>query len=61
MTSMNGEGARLSYRYIDGVITTQPLWPWPMEDQIKNELGYSVTQMMTQIIFGTTNFSQIYP
>ena len=40
MTSMNGEGARLSYRYIDGAITTQPLWPWPMEDQIKNELGY---------------------
>lgn len=61
MTSMNGEGARLTNRYIDGVLTNQPLWPWPMEDRIQNELGFSVTQMMTQIIFGTTNLNSIYP
>ena len=60
LTSMNGEGARLTNRYVDGVLTNQPLWPWPMEDRIKNELGITVTNMMTQIIFGTSNLSQIY-
>jgi hypothetical protein len=61
LTSMNGEGARLTHRYIDGALTNQPLWPWPMEARIQNELGYSVTDMMTQIIFGTTNLNLIYP
>jgi hypothetical protein len=28
-------GANLCYRYVNGVRTTQPLWPWPMNDRIK--------------------------
>jgi hypothetical protein len=60
-TTMNGEGARLTHRYIDGVLTSGPLWPWPMESRIQAELGFSVTDMMTEIIFGTSNLSEIYP
>jgi hypothetical protein len=60
LTSMNGEGARLINRYVDGVLTNEPLWPWPMEGRVKNELGISVTNLMTPIIFGTSNLSQIY-
>jgi hypothetical protein len=52
MTSMKGEGARLTHRYVDGVLTEIPLWPWPMEERIQNELGISVTEMMTSLIFG---------
>jgi hypothetical protein len=36
-------GAEVLYRYIDGKLTSIPLWPWPMEDRIKAETGYSVT------------------
>jgi hypothetical protein len=55
MTSMNGEGARLTHRYVDGVLTNIPLWPWPMEERIQAELGISVTEMMTSLIFGYGN------
>ncbi|HWP58316.1 MAG TPA: hypothetical protein VNL14_10540 [Candidatus Acidoferrales bacterium] len=27
-------GARLCYRYHDGALTSQPLWPWPMDQRI---------------------------
>jgi hypothetical protein len=54
MTSLNGEGARLTNRYVDGVLTNEPLWPWPMEDRIQAELGFSVTDFMTKLIFGTS-------
>jgi hypothetical protein len=57
MTTMNGAGARLTYRYVDGVLMdgsngqpAQSLWPWPMEDRIKSELGISVTDTMNQLI-----------
>jgi len=30
--------ASLCYRYIDGVRTGTPLWPWPMDDRIKAAL-----------------------
>jgi chitodextrinase len=36
-------GAKVLYRYQDGVLTDVPLWPWPMENRIKAETGYSVT------------------
>lgn len=36
-------GAEVIYRYADGVITGNALWPWPMETRICNETGYSVT------------------
>lgn len=48
--NQNGEGARLTHRYVDGILTDKPLWPWPMEDRIKDELGYSVTCKMGTII-----------
>ncbi len=34
-----GSGARLQYRYINGTLSTVPLWPWPMESRIKKEFG----------------------
>jgi hypothetical protein len=30
----NTSGANLCYRYHDGVLTTKPLWPWPMNQRI---------------------------
>ncbi len=36
-------GAEALYRYQNGVKTTAPLWPWPMEDRICAETGFSVT------------------
>jgi hypothetical protein len=52
-TSMTGEGARLTHRYVDGVLTSEPLWPWPMEGRIQAELGISVTTEITALIFGS--------
>ncbi len=59
LSSLNGEGARLTHRYIDGVLMdgsngqpAQLLWPWPMEDRIKAELGISITSEMSKIISG---------
>jgi len=52
-----GEGARLQYRYVDGVLmdgtngqSAQSLWPWPMEQRIRDELGISITNTIAQII-----------
>jgi hypothetical protein len=61
VTSMSGEGAHLTNRYVDGVLTNEPLWPWPMEERIQAELGVSVTEMMTNLIFGTEKLNEIYP
>jgi len=36
-------GAEVLYCYVDGVLTDEPLWPWPMEDRIFKE---------TQELFG---------
>jgi hypothetical protein len=30
-----GEGANLCYRWVNGAVTTIPLWPWPMNERIK--------------------------
>ena len=30
----DGVGASICYRYVDGVLTSEPLWPWPMQDRI---------------------------
>jgi hypothetical protein len=42
----NGEdiGANICYRYVDGVLTDEPLWPWPMVNRIKKELGIDIMQ-----------------
>jgi hypothetical protein len=34
-----GSGAQLQYRYVGGVLTNVPLWPWPMEERIKKEFA----------------------
>jgi hypothetical protein len=36
-------GADVRFRYIDGALTDVPLWPWPMEERVCDELGVSVT------------------
>jgi hypothetical protein len=36
-------GAEVLNRYENGVLTSTPLWPWPMEERIFNETGISVT------------------
>ncbi len=51
-------GANLCYQYKDGNLTNQPLWPWPMNQRIKDALVQSgrapvdVTATM-QRLFGT--------
>lgn len=30
-----GDGANLCKRWVNGQLTNEPLWPWPMEDRIK--------------------------
>jgi hypothetical protein len=32
------QGARVCKRYKDGVLTTEPLWPWPMNQRIINAM-----------------------
>lgn len=36
-------GAEVLYRYQNGALTSEPLWPWPMEDRIFAETGVGVT------------------
>lgn len=36
-------GAEVLYRFRDGELTEERLWPWPMEDRIFAEQGISVT------------------
>ena len=60
-STLNGDGARLTHRYVDGELTDEPLWPWPMESRIQAERGISVTDIMTKIIFGTSDLTEIYP
>ena len=36
-------GATVLYEYLNGSLTTTPLWPWPMESRINAELGISPT------------------
>jgi hypothetical protein len=47
-------GANVIYRYIDGQLTDEPLWPWPMEERICDELGISVTWKSSDQISRTT-------
>jgi len=49
-TAHAGAGARLAHRYVDGELTAEPLWPWPMEERIRREMGLSVTEEMTQLL-----------
>jgi hypothetical protein len=60
-TQYQGEGARLAHRYVDGVLTDEPLWPWPMEARIQAEMGISVTDLITSIIFDLNQQTVIAP
>lgn len=42
-TAYQGTGARLEKRYVDGVLTNENLWPWPMDGRVEAELGFTVT------------------
>ncbi len=37
--SYTGGGAQLQNQYVSGILTSTPLWPWPMEDRIKTEFA----------------------
>lgn len=41
--SNNGtsHGATVNFQYKDGILTTTPLWPWPMNQRIKDALVYA--------------------
>jgi len=41
-------GAEVLYKYTDGVLGTDPLWPWPMEGRILAEAEVSVTYSVNQ-------------
>jgi len=55
-------GAKIQYRYVDGVLTEDDLWPWPMEDRIADALvdsGYDTAGLdgngatgLTEVVFG---------
>ena len=45
-----GEAARLNTRYVDGVLTDEPLWPWPMQDRAMAELGVDVTAIARKYV-----------
>jgi hypothetical protein len=53
-----GTGARVCYQYVDGTLTTTPLWPWPMNQRIIDAMTTAsrtpidVTATM-ESIFGT--------
>jgi chondroitinase B-like protein len=49
-TEHNGQGARLTRRYLEGKLTDEPLWPWPMEKRIQREMGISVTEWMANAL-----------
>ena len=34
-------GATICKRYVDGVLTQEPLWPWPMDQRIYDALQYA--------------------
>lgn len=42
------DAEKLKYQYVDGVLTTTPLWPWPYEDNIKEQMEMEVT--MTEYV-----------
>ncbi|MBN1263991.1 MAG: hypothetical protein JXA25_00755, partial [Anaerolineales bacterium] len=47
-------GADIRYRSEDGVETGEPLWPWPMEERICDELGVSVTWELSDQVSAST-------
>jgi Bacterial Ig domain/Chondroitinase B len=52
-------GANILYDYVNGQLTTTPLWPWPMEGRIMAEKGKSVTYAANGGFWKT--LSGVYP
>jgi hypothetical protein len=54
-TIWDGRGARVCKRYVDGTLTSEPLWPWLMNQRIINamksagKIPVDVTKTMEQI------------
>jgi len=46
-------GANIWFRYEDGALTDQPLWPWPMNERIKALTGVDVTGTVFELGGGT--------
>ena len=51
-TAYQGEGARLTSKYIGGVLTDEPLFPWGMQERAMAELGIDVTALAQSAIQG---------
>lgn len=47
VTIFSGSGAVIGYRYVDRVLTSTPLWPWPMDERIKAAMTFSGYQSVT--------------
>ncbi len=47
------KGASIWFRYEDGVLTDVPLWPWPMNERIKELIGVDVTKTVFELGGGT--------
>ena len=45
-TIHTGPGARLEMRYVDGVLTNEPLWPWPMDGRALSEMGFRISEQI---------------
>jgi hypothetical protein len=46
------DGATVLKRYLDGQLTEEPLWPWPMNDRIEELTGVDVTQAVLGLAAG---------
>jgi hypothetical protein len=46
-------GANVWFRYEDGQLTDKPLWPWPMNERIKELTGVDVTRTVFELGGGT--------
>ncbi|MDA8156639.1 MAG: hypothetical protein M0Z52_09350 [Actinomycetota bacterium] len=58
-SAIGDRGANALYEYVNGMLTSSPLWPWPMESRIQSELGMSVTWASNGGIWQTLN--GVYP
>ena len=49
----NPDGATVMCRYLDGELSEEPLWPWPMNERIKELIGVDVTRTVFELGGGT--------
>jgi hypothetical protein len=55
------DGARLTNRYIDGVYTSTPLKPWPMEQRAMAEMGVSINAIIDTAVNRAAGGSMAWP